>query len=164
MNPDDRPVEVRTSASAKDFWCRTLWDDPENVSPHDFKAKKKHPSVSAVSAVSAVAGAVVAVVDRVDRVDRDTPYGMQHGPFSISRLHEEGVPPRPPLGAVPTGLTNSRIVERQVYQRTLAELESDMKKLKRRNAALEKRFASALKVNKALAAQMSEMCMERADD
>ena len=35
MNPDDRPVNVRTSASAKDFWCRprVAGEEPGNVSP-----------------------------------------------------------------------------------------------------------------------------------
>ena len=35
MNPDDRPVHVRTSASAQDFWCRQRDEgkEPGNVSP-----------------------------------------------------------------------------------------------------------------------------------
>ena len=155
MHPDDRPVLVRTSASANDFWCR-----PRSRERPESRARQKHTDVAS-SHHRAVA---VAIVD-----DRDTPYGRQNCPFWISANgsstpgseqvadHAGGVPPRRPLVAVPAALTNSRIAERRVYKSTLAQLEGDVHALKRRNAALEKHFKSALKVNKALAAQMSEM-------
>ena len=158
MDPSNRPVVLRTSTSAEDFWCRLR--DSAKVSPHNFK----------------------------ERNSRDTPYGRQNkpnwgntndNPETREIVHSERAPPRLPLIAVPTGLTNSRIVERQVYKNALAELDiqktpvpsqfvqqivrlntnldADMKELKRKNEALEKRLMSALKVNKALAAQMSEM-------
>lgn len=152
---DDRPVIVRTDESAENFWCRVR--PHGKVSPDNGKVLKS----------------------------RDTPFGRQNGPGSISRSTTTSgshfphpTLPRPALAPLNTPLTNSRVIEREVYKNEIAALElkttpvppSFIQQLVRQNtdlmrenenikhklATTEKRLAGALKINKALATQMSE--------
>jgi hypothetical protein len=147
MNPDERPVHIRTSASARDFWCR-LRDDSEespDVSP-DGKVISKRSSFLDNS---------------------NTPFGRQNRPgsmtsssFANNNTFFATMSPtasvRPPL----IDVMSSREVERLLFKKEISTLEPNSVKAdwEKENAMLRQALIAnkqqlklTLQVNRALA-------------
>ena len=129
----DRLVHVRTSVSAQDFWTRER--APTEVSP-DF---------------------------RILPPNTDTPYGRQRSPHSghksfVSLRLSPGSLSRPPLLALPANMQGSRVVEKQVLSREIADHEcvyTENARLRRANQRLELQVRNLLHINAALSKEMA---------
>ena len=146
MNPDERPVHIRTSASARDFWCRLRDDseDSEDVSPD---------------------GKVISKRSFLD--NSNTPFGRQNRPGSITSSSFANnntffATMSPTASVTPPiiDVMSSREVERLVFKKELGTLEPDSVKAEweKENAMLRKALIAnkqqlklTLQVNRALA-------------
>lgn len=140
MNPDERPVHIRTSASARDFWCRVR-DDSKEVSPD---------------------GKVISKRSFLD--NSDTPFGRQNRPGSLtsSSFANNNTFMTPTASVAPplNDVMSSREVERLVFKKEISTLEPNSVKadwekenimLRRALIANKQQLKLTLQVNRALA-------------
>lgn len=146
MNPDERPVHIRTSASARDFWCRLRDDseDSEDVSPD---------------------GKVISKRSFLD--NSNTPFGRQNRPgsmtsssFANKNTFFATMSPTASVTPPIIDVMSSREVERLVFKKEIGTLEPDSVKAEweKENAMLRKALIAnkqqlklTLQVNRALA-------------
>lgn len=112
MNPDERPVHIRTSASARDFWCRLRDDseDSEDVSPD---------------------GKVISKRSFLD--NSNTPFGRQNRPgsmtsssFANKNTFFATMSPTASVTPPIIDVMSSREVERLVFKKEISKLEPDL--------------------------------------
>jgi hypothetical protein len=145
MNPDDRPVRLRTSVSARDFWCRPRDDSEESpdVSP-DGKVISRRSSFLDNS---------------------NTPFGRQDRPgsmtsssFANNNTFFATASPTASITLPVINVMSSRDMERLVLTKEIGTLEStDSVKadLEKKNAMLLRELSRAWQINKALAVAMA---------
>lgn len=143
MNPDERPVHIRTSASARDFWCRVR-DDSKEVSPD---------------------GKVISKRSFLD--NSDTPFGRQNRPgsltsssFANNNTFFATMTPTASVAPPLNDVMSSREVERLVFKKEISTLEPNSVKadwekenimLRRALIANKQQLKLTLQVNRALA-------------
>ena len=140
---DDRPVNVRTDESARDFWSRVR--ESFEVSP-EFKVKDQ---------------------SFAERIKKTTPFGIQVHPFDNQRSVKEVL--LFPLDVQRVAKKeeasrSSRSVERMVLQKAIEvadnntnnnqEIIRDQEKLRKDNAVLHANLNRALRINHALTRHM----------
>ena len=136
---DDRPVNVRTDESARDFWSRVR--ESSEVSP-EFKVKDQ---------------------SFAERIKKTTPFGIQVHPFDNQRSVKE-VLLLPLVAKKEEASRSSRSVERMVLQKAIEvadnntnnnqEIIRDQEKLRKDNAVLHANLNRALRINHALTRHM----------
>jgi hypothetical protein len=136
---DDRPVNVRTDESARDFWSRVR--ESSEVSP-EFKVKDQ---------------------SFAERIKKTTPFGIQVHPFDNQRsVKEVSLLPLDVqhVAKKEEASRSSRSVERMVLQKAIEvadnntnnnqEIIRDQEKLRKDNAVLHANLNRALRINHAL--------------
>ena len=136
MNPDERPVRIRTSASARDFWCR-LREESEEVSP-DGKVISRRSSFLDNS---------------------NTPFGRQNRPGSMTlssfvnnKTFFTTASPSVSVSSPSIDVMSSRDVERLVFKNEIHTLEpASVNHWEKENVMLKLHLKRALHINRALA-------------
>ena len=147
MNPDDRPVHIRTSASAIDFWCRVRDDskESEGFSPDGKTISKRSSFLN----------------------NSDTPFGRQNKPgsltsssFANNNTFFATASPTTSVTAPHINVMSSREVERLVFNNEIHTLEpkstknqweKDNEALRRALITTKQHLKLTLQVNRALA-------------
>lgn len=139
MNPDDRPVRLRTSVSARDFWCRPRDDSEESpdVSPDGKVISRRNSFLD----------------------NSNTPFGRQHRPgsmtsssFANNNTFFATASPSASITPPSIDVMSSREMERLVLTKEIGTLEpKSVNDGEKENAMLRKHLKQALQINRALA-------------
>ena len=150
MPREEEPVRVRDSDDARDIWTRA---HPGARQSNGFRAEERDDRQGYLPS------------------NRDTPYGRQQLPFSMSNVRTTAVAPRPTSENRPPpraesaapALIDSREIERIVYRTALAEIDTNENtRLKRELRRVEGELERALCINRALAGEMVRNARNRA--
>lgn len=154
MDPNSRPVIIRTDKSAEDFWSR---ERPDNQISPDLRVYISN--------------------------QKNTPFGRQQRPFTTNNLQRSSSSQcisslnRQPLAPIPH--SNSRIVEREILQDEIKQmeavktpvppkfvqqlimhntkLEQENKKMKYELENTHRQLMTTLKINKCLVSQVCDL-------
>lgn len=130
MNPDDRPVNVRTSASARDFWSRprVQGECPGDVSPD---------------------GKVVSQELRSFSVLQDIP---RTAPFQIQRAPQRHLPPLRNSRSIERLVYQNALQDAEnIDPQPLLDIE----RLRRENQLLKNQYHAVMRINTILTREMS---------
>ena len=149
---DERPVHVRTSASARDFWCRVR--DDEEMSP-DFRVGQR---TTVMPPFETPFNRQVAPSGPVPRLQRPQPRlassrSVERNALKLALQDAENIPPtntRPARDSRPTNAIDTRAV--------ISENEQLKKQLRTVRSHLER----ALRINHALTGAMVEQATDTA--
>jgi hypothetical protein len=130
MNPEDRPVNVRTSVSARDFWSRprVQGDDPGDVSPD---------------------GKVVSQELRSFSVLQDIP---RTAPYQLQRPPQRHLPPLRNSRSIERLVYKGALQDAEnIDPQPLLEIE----RLRRENQLLKTQYHAVMRINTLLTQEMS---------